>query len=353
MDKMDITLALKKGTLVHHKEDIEYYRFKTGFRSINRGRVLTKNKTIDGFPHIPRIFAIEKGIERNFTEDTLYLEEKVDGFNLRVGIVENEIFAFSRGGFVDLFSTEKVGEMKLEKFFRDYPNYVLCGEMIGNTPYTRPTKKFDVKFLVFDIDNGKGDYLPVDEKYKVLDKFGIESIPRLGKFNKKEINKIKQVILRIDKSRKEGVVIKSASRKEIVKYVVPTVGIEHIEEAMDAFFDMPPGFFMQRIFRSAVSIEEFDLDRKEYEKQLGRSFLELIDQIKQVKNDGYVYAEFEILIRDNRIFENIIKHMSKEIKIEKIFEKEEGQRKRIRFRKIYKETSKKILDAIRGKAQID
>ncbi|MFH2106130.1 MAG: RNA ligase [Candidatus Micrarchaeota archaeon] len=353
MEKKELDEAIKRGKIIHHKEDIEYYRFREGFREINRGRVITRERVVPGYPHIKRIFTLDKGIEKNITEKEIYIEEKIDGFNVRVAIVEGKVFAFSRGGFIDLFSTEKAREMKLEKFFKDHPKYVLCGEMVGNTPYTLPTKKFDVKFLVFDIGLENETYLPIAEKYKLLDKYDIESVPRLGKFSTKDIDKIKKIALDINNSNREGIVIKTASRKETVKYVVANSDIADVEEAVKSFFDMPPGFFMQRIFRASMFLNDFGLKRDEYEKRMGKAFFNLIDSIKQSEKEGHSHEEYEILVKDPRIYENIKKHMSKEIRVETVFEKKEGNRKRIRFRKIYRKTSEKINGALRGRGQID
>jgi putative ATP-dependent DNA ligase len=353
MEKKELDEAIKRGKIVHHKEDIEYYRFREGFRNINRGRVITKERVIPGYPHIKRIFTLEKGIGKNITEKEIYLEEKIDGFNVRVALIEGNIFAFSRGGFIDLFSTEKAREMKLEKFFKDYPKYILCGEMIGNTPCTLPTKKFGVKFLVFDIGLEDETYLPIAEKYKLLDKYTIESVPRLGKFETNDIDQIKKIALDINNSNREGIVIKSASRKEIVKYVVANSDIADIEEAVKSFFDMPPGFFMQRVFRSSMFLKDFELKRDEYEKRIGKAFFNLIDSIKTSEKEGHSYEEYEILVKDSRIYETIKKHMSKEIRIQTISEKKEGEKTRVRFRKIYRKTSEKINEALRGKGQID
>ena len=170
--------ALDKGRAEKREEEIEYYRFLKKTRAIARGTVIVGNRIIFGYPKIKRIFTLEKGIKRNINAETIYIEEKIDGFNIRVANIDNSIYAFSRGGFIEPFS-EKVREIRLESFFSDNSEKVLCGEMIGNTPYTEPTKKYDVKFLVFDIDAGDGSYLPVEEKYRLLDRYGIESVPRL------------------------------------------------------------------------------------------------------------------------------------------------------------------------------
>lgn len=183
--------AKKKGKLIEHDEEIKYIRFREDFRSIQRGTVIVQTtletsgrgtsepgtRIIRGFPHILRIFSLEKGIQKNMQGDSFHAEEKIDGFNLRVAKINGNLFAFSRGGFIDWFSTEKVRDMGYERLFNDYPEAVLCGEMVGNTPYTPPTSTFDVRLFVFDIDQGDGAYLKPKEKYALLKKYNIDSVP--------------------------------------------------------------------------------------------------------------------------------------------------------------------------------
>ena len=62
---------------------------------------------------------------------------------------------------------------------------------------------------------------------------------------------------------------------------------------------------------------------------------------------------FEVFINDRRIWNAIKKHTSREVKLERIFEREEKDGIRIRFRKIYKRTGKKLRDFMAGKPLVD
>jgi putative ATP-dependent DNA ligase len=320
---------------------------------------VTKDKVILGFEHIPRIFTLAKGLERNIgsgNDGEVYIEEKIDGFNLRIAKVEGKIFAFSRGGFIDAFATEKArgDELGFERFFSDYPDYILCGEMIGNTPYTTPTKKFDVKLFVFDIDAGNGEYIPCAERYAILKRYGIESVPQLGKFKVNDVKRIGALALVLNKANKEGMVIKSADRKKTVKFVTPNADIEDIAKCAKVMFDMPLGFYVQRVFRSGIFIKDFGLNQKEYAKALGEAFYSGLHEGIEAVGDGRGAEEvFEIFIKDPKTWETIRHHMSKEVKLAVIFRRQEDGGERIGFRKIYQKTTKKIHDAITGKGEVD
>lgn len=346
--------AIKKKKAEILREELNYIRFRDDFGSIPRGTVLTDKRIIYGYPHISRIFTLEKGVQRNIKQDKVYIEEKIDGFNVRIAKMNNKIYAFSRGGFLDRFSTEKARGMKLEKLFKNNRNYVLCGEMLGNTPYTKPTKNFDIKLYVFDIMNGKGNFLNCEKKYELIRKYSLGSVPLLAKCNRNELDKIKKIARSLNKSKKEGMVIKAANRETIAKYVTAESDIADIEEISDLFFDMPKGFFYQRILRSSFFVKDFDLDQDEYAKKLGLAFYKgLIKAIRRLEKEDELTEEFEIKIKDLGIWDDIRKHMSKEVKIEEVFRKKEKEGTRIRFLKKYKKTTKILRSMIKGKSIID
>ena len=346
--------AIESGKAEKLNEEIEYIRFGKPYGKIERGTVITKEKIIWGYPHIPRIFTLKNGIDRNIKTETFYVEEKIDGYNLRIASVGGEIFAFTRGGFLDPFATEKARDMReLKKFFEENPSLVLCCEMIGNTPFTEPTEDFDVKLYVFDIDNGSS-YLAPLEKYSLLKKYSINCVPFLGRYNKNQIDVVKKLAFYLNKGKREGMVIKSSDRAQVVKYVTPAADIEDIEKGAYTFFDMPPGFFMQRIFRSSFFIRDFEFDREEYAAKLGAAFYTgLARAISDVANNREIEEEFQLKSIDKKSFERLVAHMGKEIGIKMISSKNENGKWTIRFSKVYKRTTRLIRDFVYGKSQID
>lgn len=351
----EIERALTKGSAEKRKfEDISYIRFRSSYKKIERGSVVIDTDFFPGFPHIKRIFTLEKGLEKNIKTDFVFAEEKIDGYNLRAVKIKDKIYALSRGGIIDGFSTEKLQEHIPKKIFEK--KIMLCGEMIGNTPYTHPTNEFDIKYFVFDIYNLKENkYFAPNEKYLFLRKNKLESIPYLGKFNKKkDIKKIKRLVLDLNKSKKEGIVFKSENRESLVKYVNPNADIEDIGNTIELIFDMPIGYYNQRLLRSGIFIKEYGLDFEEYGNKLGKAiYSRFIEGLKMLEKQGEIYHEYEILIKNRKIWDELSSHMSKEIRLEKIFEKQENEGYRIRFRKIYIKTTKKLKSFLNGKGMSD
>jgi len=355
IEKSKVNEAIKKGKAQILKEDINYIRFSSTYKGIERGTVITSGKKIIwGFPHIKRIFTLEKGIRKNIRDSSIYLEQKIDGFNVRIAKIAGNIYAFSRGGFLDYFVTEKAREMGLEKFFSEHPKYVLCGEMIGNTPYTKPTKEFDVKLFVFDVDDGHGNYLPCEMKYELLKKYNISSVPVIGKFKADDFRKLNIIVRDINRARKEGMVIKSESRRDLVKYVNTNADIDDIKNCAHLFFDMPFGFFNQRVVRSAFFIRDYGLDREKYGKELGAAYIKgLINAMDIIASGRDIEEEFEILISDESIWDKIRKHTGKEVKLKLISKRKENRKTRIKFTKTYLKTTRRFRAFLNGKGITD
>jgi putative ATP-dependent DNA ligase len=346
--------ALKRGKAERLKEALDYIRFREHFKGVERGTVIVKKRIIWGYPHIKRIFTLRRGLEKNIGPGHVYAEEKIDGFNVRIASIDGRIYGFSRGGFLDSFVTEKAREQGFGRFFKDHPDAMLCGEMLGNTPYTEPTEDYDVKLFVFDIDIGDGEYLPCEEKYALYREYGMEHPPTLGKFRHDDYDGLRKLILSLNKGGREGMVLKDGGRKKAVKYVTPNSDVQDISEASEEFFDMPIGFFYQRVLRSAFFVDDFGLDKDKYALKLGKAFYSgLMKALAKAKRGGEISEEFEIRIKDKRIWDDLRRHMSKEVRLEELWRRDEGKNTKIRFQKVYRRTSKRLISYASGKGVTD
>ncbi len=357
-----IEAAIKKGKAERREgAGLEYIHFREDVHWIERGTIIiiagdgNQKRIIPGYPHIHRIFTLERGLERNIKDDEIFIEEKIDGYNVRVISIDGEIFAFSRGGYLDLFVTEKAREMKLDRFFRENPGWTLCGEMIGNTPHTEPTREFDVRLQVFDVMDEEGGYLGCADRYALLDVYGILGVPRLGRFKRKDTAKLKKLFISLDKRGVEGMVIRGGVSGQTVKIVTPSSDIRDIAESSSKLFDMPIGFFYQRVLRSAFTTHDLKLKKNAQAVKLGHAFYDaLIDAVDDATKGRGVYEDFEITIREPCIWDEVMRAGSKEIKISVISRKEmKDGRIKIKFRKEYRESSKTLISYANGKAMSD
>lgn len=347
--KAKILKAIKSGRI---EERDGVFRFSERIGDIPRGTVVIDKRIIFGYPKIRRVFSLCKGAEMNLEPGKIWVEEKIDGFNLRAVSVGGEIYCLSRGGFFDYFATEKIAnDPKFRKFFSEHPSKVIYLEMIGNTPYTSPTKKFDIKYYIFDIGNGKNRFVGPDERIRMCKEYGLNPVPLLGVVEKMECAKLKKLAIALDLRKGEGMVLKQQLPRKVVKYVVPNSDIEDLAQGSHMLFDMPTGFMKQRVLRSALSIAELGLSKKEYDRRLGEALHKELYSV--IKKGGEVSEEFEILVKNKETWDKILEHMSKEVKIVVDSQKKETGGVRIRFRKIYKKGSKRLRRAVEGYAQTD
>src|SRR3972149_8086343 len=76
-------------------DGVTFYRVLKKVGQLNKGTVVTDSEVIFDFPRIARILQLENGIKLTFT-NPFYVEEKVDGYNVRIARVQGRVFAFTK-----------------------------------------------------------------------------------------------------------------------------------------------------------------------------------------------------------------------------------------------------------------
>ena len=124
--------ALSKGKVREEEwEGVRFLRLDKPVHSLERGTILCEDGIVRGYPRIRRIINLTNGIRRNLTT-AFHVEEKVDGYNVRVVRLCGRVVALSRGGYVCPFTTDRLKDLlDYEPFFRDNPHLVLCCEVAG------------------------------------------------------------------------------------------------------------------------------------------------------------------------------------------------------------------------------
>uniref|UniRef100_UPI002FCE696A ATP dependent DNA ligase n=1 Tax=Palaeococcus pacificus DY20341 TaxID=1343739 RepID=UPI002FCE696A len=367
LDEERIEVLENKGGIVEDEfEGMRYLRLKDSARSLRRGTVVfDEHNIILGFPHIKRVVQLENGIRRAFKRKPFYVEEKVDGYNVRVAKIGEKILVFTRGGFVCPFTTERIEDFITLDFFKDYPNMVLCGEMAGpESPYLvegPPYVKEDIQFFLFDIQEKKtGRSLPVEERLKLAEEYGIPSVEVFGLYDLSRIDELHALIDRLTKEKREGIVMKSPDMKKIVGYVTPYANINDIKIGARIFFDLPHGYFMQRIKRLAFYLaerkirgEEFD----EYARALGKVLLEpFVESIWDISSGDDEIAElFTVRVKKLETAHKMVTHFERlrlKIHIDDIEVLDNGYW-RITFKRVYPDATKEMRELWNGHAFVD
>ncbi len=303
---------------------IGYLVFRREWKKFREGTtILVKDgevRIVHGYPSIQRILLL-KAIPRHFIDDVV-VEEKLDGYNVRVVLFADQILAITRGGYICPYTTARIRmlyEEFLKSLFKKYgEDLVVCGEVIGTeNPYVQhyypeaPT--FD--YYVFDIMRDRF-FIPVTERNEIIDDVGLKRVRRLGVIDKNDLDSVKEIIRKLEREEREGIVLKDPKhRVKALKYTTSYTHFHDLELGMKYPFDEGRGFLFSRILREIWKIYEEGLSEEELEeraKRLGLSILKpAIDSIKLIEEGGAVYEEYIIRVPDIKVLDEFIEYMDK------------------------------------------
>lgn len=219
---------------------------------LEKGTVYFRGELIRGFPKIKRILMLKNGIKKYF-DGTFGVEEKIDGYNVRMCAVSGEVLVFTRGGFICPFTLSRVREDEnVCDFLMSNPDLVLCVEMAGlRNPYVpKDYPVEDIGFFAFDIRRKEtNEPLPLLERRKLLSEWDIPQVELLGEFSPSDGEKVMEVVERLNCEGREGIVMKSLDMRVQLKYTTHTTNVENVEYAFRYPFDFGRDFIFSRLIR--------------------------------------------------------------------------------------------------------
>ena len=167
-------------------------------------------------PPYPKLLHLDK------LKIPMYAQKKINGYNVRICKYENSFVCLLRGGLIDERTTELIElnlKKELDRFFRVYPNLVICMEVFGLKTMANYKGDKDFDYSIFDIMNlnrpEKTRFLNSEVVKNICDTFNLKFIGNIGLFD--DIKKLKKEMLKLDDIY-EGVVLKSVNGNEILKY---------------------------------------------------------------------------------------------------------------------------------------
>jgi putative ATP-dependent DNA ligase len=334
--KSKIISILKKGVLQKISVFIpDHYRFNKGVSGFESGTAVIKVdnyvEIIGGFPKIPRAMVLEPAINKQFNGlPTVAIEEKMNGYNVRIASINGRIIALTRGGLMCPYTTEKVIEQISSDFFIDHPNMVLCGEMVGpDNPYVPKDIYHEVEsisFFIFDIKEKKtGRSVTIHERHKLCSCYNLKAVPYFGEYKLQDAyrivtNKIKE-LGEIDH---EGVIIKDPEMKRSsLKYTCSKSTNNDLKYAFEFYNDYGRDFFFSRVVREGFQSVEWNEDDAALCDRccrLGESILiPMVKTINKLKKNERITEDVRIRVRSletARQFETHLKRMGIDAKFE-------------------------------------
>ncbi|MDP3065418.1 MAG: RNA ligase [Methanobacteriaceae archaeon] len=291
--------ALNRGIIKFYSGfGIEAVQIRKSFGKIEEGTMICLGDNIDvviGFPKIRRTLMLSPALQKHF-KDQVALEEKMNGYNVRIARVNGQIKAFTRGGFICPYTTKKAIQlMEMDKFFEDNSHLVICGEMVGtDNPYVSHyyPEIGKLGFRIFDVrEKLTNTPLAVMKKRELLEEYNLPSVRLFGIHDTDEAaHEVLEIVKRLGKENREGVVIKDP-KMEIppLKYTSSEAHALELEYAFSFPFDLGQAFFFSRVLREgfqSFEMGESDEEKKLRAQRIGESILNpLLNTIQLIAED--------------------------------------------------------------------
>lgn len=338
---------------------LEYHHLPDARHGLERGTVLveTTDAIVRGYPSVPRVLTLEPGVRNYFESDHITIEEKLNGFNVRIVDVDGTT-AFTRGGYVCPYTTERARELlDPSDFFVDHPQKMLCAELIGpENPYT--AHDYDAidtnAFRVFDVrDRTSGRPLEPERRRELCAEYGFEQPRTFGWYTPDESpGAVRDAIESLNAANREGVVLKSQDGQSLLKYTTESA---HHAELADAFalpFEYGQDFLFSRLLREAFQAVEFEdspARRRERAHDLGESILLPMAETIEAVADGQTVGERHTVRGDPETIDALLAHLREfqltiDVESDRHFE---GERV-ITFRKVAASTNDQIAHYLDG-----
>ena len=341
---------------------ISYLRIRNDYHGIPRGAVLAAGRVIPDYPHIARVFALAAGIRQSFSEP-FQVEEKVDGYNVRIFRVADRCVAITRSGRICPFTTDRLPDLleiaELERLLTEHPELVLCAEVAGpGNPYmdaASPRGGDDVALFVFDLlRQGQEQFVPLAERDALLARYGLP-VPRgFGRFTVSQVAEVFEIVRHLDAEGGEGIVLKSTLRDRRVKYVCPSINVEDVATEAALELELPAEFYIHRVVRMVVALRE--LDQRERLRTLGPAFGEALvsgfDQaLEDMARTGKLSKTYRIRLREEASIEALLEHLgqdSRTIKVQELARERCGDHWILSFRKTFRRSTSKLETLLAG-----
>lgn len=351
--------SYRKGNLKFYQNRfVKALQFRKAVGKIESGTMVCLGEEIQvirGFPKIRRTLMLGEALKSHFKGEVA-VEEKMNGYNVRIAFVDHEILAFTRGGYVCPYTTKKAREiMDLTQFFQDHEELVICGEMLGtNNPYVSHYYHEIGKlgFRIFDLrEKFTGKPLSINKKRELLKKYKLPPVNLLGVYSILEApSKILKLVKELGENGREGVVIKDPQMElPPLKY---TSSQAHDDELVYAFkfpFDLGKAFFFSRVIREgfqSVEMQESEEELKERAQRIGESILyPMVETIKHVAADEVAGEDLVMDAESPEEVDEFLKHLHDLGVVAVLVKYEDGKAV---IRRVHQSTTDKISNYLNG-----
>ncbi len=319
--------SILKPAFIPHKffSDIdEAYLLEKKFGKYEEGTFIAlsngRSYLARGFPKIKRALILGECVKKHFESCDVAVEEKINGYNVRIIKIGKEIYAITRKGYVCPYTTERAREIINREFFKDYPEYMLCCEAAGlESPHVQKEiygKRLN--FYLFDVRNTRtNEALNVERKIEIAEEYGFKLAEVFGIWSGDELmDNAFRVIRKLDGEGREGIVMKDVNMsKPPVKYTTCYCNCSDLNYAFRYFNDVGRDFMLTRAVREGFQSYELDIrDEMKNERclRLGKAIVNgVLDSINEVIEVGKLFEKAKLRFRSEEVMNLFIAHTKK------------------------------------------
>ncbi len=337
-----------------------YLLFKKELRHVEKGTAVffgDELTVVRGFPKIPRALYLEPAVKKHF-KSQVAVEEKMNGYNVRVSLVDGKLLALTRGGFVCPYTTAKLRKDKPLRKFLENLNLVVCGEVVGRkNPYVvheYPEAK-DFGFFCFDIRQpGTNTPLSVAERYELVEEYGIKAVRLFGIFRKSSVvEETFKIVKELAREGREGVVLKDPEMKlSPLKYTPSETNASDLAYAFRFPYEFGREFFFSRIIREGFQAVEWEENEEELEQRalrLGKAILyPMVESIRKVRRGEVLTEDFTLSVDSREELEEVKSFLRRQGISFIVEEKNEH----VVIRRLRNSTTDKIRAVLRGREEL-
>jgi putative ATP-dependent DNA ligase len=351
--------------------DATYVRITEDVAGLRRGEVALTGpggpRLVPAFPSIARVVALDAGA-RAHARAPLRIEEKIDGYNVRIARWQGELLAFTRGGFACPFTLDRLPDLAdLRGLFEEDPDAVVCAEIAGpGNPYmTAQARPYadDIALFAFDLMALDGDGpRHLRELDALCARHEVPRAPqllRMATYDETSGATLAALAMELDERGAEGMVLKPEAGDLRLKYVTPAVNLADIAADGWLLAELPGGFFTSRMLRFVIGACELDARERmrAFEETLGRQLADgLRRSLAQLEQDGKVYEDVPIRVRDPETVDRLVAHLnrsSRTVKCQAVTRMREGAYTRAVIRKVMMRSTSYLKSLLGGDTIID
>ncbi|WP_276270538.1 RNA ligase [Haloarcula litorea] len=297
-------------------EGRQYRHLPDARHGVERGTAIVGDAVVRGYPSMPRALVLATAVPERF-DGPVAVEEKLNGYNVRVARIDGDLLAFTRSGYVCPYTTAKV-ESLLDPagFFDAHPGKMLCGELVGpENPYTEHdyAEVAEAGFYVFDVrDRETGDPVPVERRRDLCADYDLATVRQFGTYTPAAaVGVAREAIRDLDATGREGVVLKSVDGRRALKYTTSAIHRADLEHAFALPFDYGRDFLFTRVLREAFQAVEFGdstAEVHERARRLGEAILVPAVETVRAVEAGEPVGDDHTVRGDPAVIESLLSH---------------------------------------------